>query len=60
MLVPALQGLMAHGWIDDRALIVAEVENRLELGHLFRENLTLLKDKLFGQTRIYIWEKKDA
>jgi 16S rRNA (guanine966-N2)-methyltransferase len=60
MLVPALQGLIAHGWINEHALIVAEVENRLELGHLFRENLTLLKDKFFGQTRIYIWEKKDA
>jgi len=60
LLIPALQGLIAHGWINEQALIVAEVENKLELTHLFKENLKLLKNKLFGQTRIYIWEKKNA
>lgn len=59
LLKPALDRLLETGLLDDEALICAEVEKSVDLTALSGTRaveLTLLRDKTYGQTRIYLWK----
>lgn len=59
LLKPALDKLLETGLLDDEALICAEVEKSVDLTTMQGTRtvtLELLRDKTYGQTRIYLWK----
>lgn len=58
LLAPALKSVMRNSWLADEGLIIAEVERGLVFdAENVHEELELLVDRLYGQTRIVIWAK---
>jgi 16S rRNA (guanine966-N2)-methyltransferase len=55
LLPPALASALAHGWIAEDAFVVAEVEAAAQLGAV-PEQLIPQADRLYGQTRILLWQ----
>ena len=55
--VPALDLIMNNDKLTPMGLICAEVEASLVFTNSDRFNLTLLRDRLYGQTRMCIWRK---
>ncbi|MFP4167973.1 MAG: 16S rRNA (guanine(966)-N(2))-methyltransferase RsmD [Desulfonatronovibrionaceae bacterium] len=53
---PALKGLVRGGWLADGALVQAETEADLETPRF--EGLDMLREKIYGQTRVCIWKKR--
>jgi 16S rRNA (guanine966-N2)-methyltransferase len=57
LLRPALERLLAGGWLVRDGLAVAEVEAGLDMDReLGFSGLSCLTSRLFGQTRIVIWQ----
>ena len=55
LLQPALEQLLNGLWLEPDAVICAEVEKDLVLD--FACDLSVLRDRVFGQTRILIWKR---
>lgn len=62
LLAPTVRSLLRNGWLTDNAFITAEVEAALPPDAVFPpgvgENLELLTERRFGQTRIMIWKQQ--
>lgn len=58
LLLPALGLLLERQGLAPDGLICAEVESGLAFDNPPRPDLVLLRDKLYGQTRICIWRRK--
>ncbi len=56
MFLPTLQNIIINNWLAQDGILVAEVEAGLKFP-AEQENLTLLKDRTYGQTRILLWQK---
>ncbi|HKK32802.1 MAG TPA: 16S rRNA (guanine(966)-N(2))-methyltransferase RsmD [Desulfomicrobiaceae bacterium] len=59
LLKPAVDRLLETGLVNDDALICAEVEKSVEPiipKETGTVQLELLRDKIYGQTRIYLWK----
>ncbi len=56
---PALE-LLAKDWLLPMGFLCAETEAELDLRTVVTEQFELVKDRLFGQTRIYIWQKAET
>ena len=46
--------ILKRNLLAEHGILIAEVEKKVKIAEC---NLTLLKDKLFGQTRILLWKK---
>lgn len=57
MLPKALEAVLDKDWICDGGFILAEVEAQVEPPQFEGEDLELLTDRLYGQTRILLWRK---
>lgn len=57
LFLPALRLLMERGWLANDGILCAEVEAGLTFENPPHQDLTLLRDKLYGQTRICIWRR---
>lgn len=58
LLEPTLRALLRKGWVKVGGIVSAEVEARAVLdAERVHEELELLADRVFGQTRIMIWKK---
>lgn len=55
-LLPSLELLLEHKWVEQDALILAEVESDVFIEEEFFRQLTMLLNRKYGQTRIYIWK----
>lgn len=56
LLAPTVNNLLRHGWVREGAFVTAEVEAKLPYDpKKNHENLELLTERTFGQTRILIW-----
>lgn len=58
LLPKALDAALENGWLSEDGFVLAEVEDKVEpprSGHVDR--LDLLVNKLYGQTRILLWQK---
>jgi 16S rRNA (guanine966-N2)-methyltransferase len=55
LLAPALAKAVSGGWLTQDGLILAEVEDRLDLTDLAPPQLIPQTDRLYGQTRILLW-----
>jgi len=60
LLMSAMHQAKAHGWIAPQALVCAEVEANLDWEAMDLPGFELLVNRLYGQTRILIWEKNTA
>jgi len=58
LFLPALQLLMDRGCLAQGAILCAEVEAGLNFDNPPHGELTLLRDKLYGQTRICLWRRE--
>jgi|JTFO01.1.fsa_nt_gb 16S rRNA (guanine966-N2)-methyltransferase len=56
LLVPAVDKLLDKGLIQPGGLICAEVEAQVDCSDCFTDFLVEIKEKNYGQTRIYIWQ----
>ncbi|ACV68960.1 16S rRNA (guanine(966)-N(2))-methyltransferase RsmD [Desulfohalobium retbaense] len=56
VLLPALETLTSSGWLAPEAFVVAEVEAQLNPGPNTPAGLVMEVDRLYGQTRICIWQ----
>lgn len=57
LLPPALRTLRAKGWLAPAGLVLAEVEDKVALpDEDALPGLELLADRLYGQTRILLWQ----
>lgn len=59
LLSPSLERLVEHNWLSASALVSAEVEAGLNTENIAPKGLNLLTDRLYGQTRILLWETKE-
>ncbi|SFK14571.1 16S rRNA (guanine966-N2)-methyltransferase [Desulfomicrobium apsheronum] len=57
LLLPTLGLLLEHGALAQDGIVCVEVEAGLRLENPPRQDLILLRDKLYGQTRICIWRR---
>ncbi|OEU70681.1 MAG: 16S rRNA (guanine(966)-N(2))-methyltransferase RsmD [Desulfovibrio sp. S3730MH75] len=58
LLPKALDCALKNGWLAEDGFLLAEVEELVEPPQSeFTEELTLLVNKLYGQTRILLWQK---
>lgn len=58
LLPKALDAALENGWLSEDGFVLAEVEDKVEppeSEHVDR--LDLLVNKLYGQTRILLWQK---
>ncbi len=55
---PALEGLLKANLTSKDGLISAEIEAHLDFEAQQYPEMEIMKDRLFGQTRILIWKKK--
>ena len=58
LFLPAVRLLLAHDLLARDGILCAEVEAGLAFDNPPHEELDLLRDKLYGQTRICIWRRK--
>lgn len=58
LLLPTLQLVVNGGLLADEGLLCVEVEAGLALPDPVHPELELVRDKLYGQTRICIWGRK--
>ncbi|GAU09539.1 16S rRNA (guanine(966)-N(2))-methyltransferase RsmD [Desulfoplanes formicivorans] len=56
LLVPAVDKLLTTGLLAPGALVCAEVEAGVDCSDCFKDRLVHIREKNYGQTRIYIWE----
>lgn len=56
LLPPALAKAVAGGWIAPEGFVLAEVEDRLDLSASVPPQLIPQTDRLYGQTRILLWQ----
>lgn len=60
-LAPTLKALIKGGWAVDGGFVLAEVEHRLRFEAATAEpSLSLLVDRVYGQTRILLWQQHHA
>lgn len=57
LLLPTLGLLLERGALTQDGIVCAEVEAGLSFENPPRQDLLLLRDKLYGQTRICIWRR---
>lgn len=58
LLPKALDSALENGWLADGGFVLAEVEAQVEPPHsVLIDELNLLSNKLYGQTRILLWRK---
>jgi 16S rRNA (guanine966-N2)-methyltransferase len=55
-LLPSLELLLEQKWVEQDALILAEVESDVFIEEELFRQLTMLQNRKYGQTRIYIWK----
>ncbi len=55
-LTPTLNHIMKNGWLDKDGYFVAEIEDAVKFNPEI-EGLKLLADKVYGQTRVLLWQK---
>ncbi len=55
MVVPALENISRKWQLDPGVLIVVEVEKELNFQNVKIPGLRILEDRVYGQTRIYLW-----
>ncbi len=56
LLSPTIKNLLRYGWVGEGSFVTAEVEAKLAYDpEKTHENLELLTERTFGQTRILIW-----
>ncbi len=55
LLPPAVRAIVHHGWLREGGTLVAEVESDLNLPEY--QDMALIADRTYGQTRILIWTK---
>jgi 16S rRNA (guanine966-N2)-methyltransferase len=60
LFLPALRLLLDRGVLAREGLLCAEVEAGLSFDDPPHPDLALLRDKLYGQTRICIWRRKQS
>jgi len=58
LLPPALEKAVRGGWIAPGAFVLAEVEAQAELAGQIPAQLLPQADRLYGQTRIMLWQNK--
>ncbi len=56
LLPPTLEAALAHGWIAEQGLVLAEIEAKLEQSAEI-PGLETLVDRCYGQTRILLWKR---
>jgi len=56
LLPPAMEKAVRGGWIADGGLVLAEVEARCDFAGRIPAQLTPQTDRLYGQTRILLWQ----
>lgn len=56
LLIPALEKALAGGYVAPGGLVLAEVEARLDVAGRIPSQLIPQADKLYGQTRILLWQ----
>lgn len=59
LLHQVLPGIIDYGWLVQQGILCAEVEAGLEVSPDSYTGLHLIKDKLYGQTRILMWQKTE-
>lgn len=61
LLNPTINLLLRNNWLVSDAIVFAEVEKYSKIdGNEIHEELELIVDKVFGQTRILIWKKNQG
>lgn len=58
LLPPALQKAVSGGWIAPEAFVLAEVEAKADFEGKVPAQLIPQADRLYGQTRILLWQNK--
>ena len=58
LLPPALHKAASGGWIAPDGFVLAEVEGRCDLDGQIPAQLTPQADRLYGQTRIMLWQNR--
>ena len=59
VLARTLRALLKNGWVEDGAIINAEIEARTPFSpEKAHENLIPLDDRAYGQTRVLLWQVK--
>ena len=58
LLIPALRGVLEHGWLAPEGFVLAEVEISVEPANDpdLPTGLDLITDRVYGQTRIVLWQ----
>ncbi|NJB66631.1 16S rRNA (guanine966-N2)-methyltransferase [Desulfobaculum xiamenense] len=61
LLAPALELALRHGWLADDGYVLAEVEAGLGIDpEAVNPRLETVTDRLYGQTRIIVWKKRNV
>lgn len=60
LLAPGLAAMLRMGWLAEDGCLAAEIETEAELEPDVHEDLELLTDKSYGQTRILLWRHHPA
>jgi len=60
LFLPALKLLVEKEQLAPKGLICVEVEANFILPKVVSSQLTLLRDRIYGQTRIYLWQKNSS
>jgi 16S rRNA (guanine966-N2)-methyltransferase len=58
LLPPALLKAVRGGWVAPEAFVLAEVEARADVAGQVPAQLIPQTDRLYGQTRIMLWQNK--
>lgn len=59
LLAPTIKALTKDGWIDENAIVAAEIEKHCALPAA-NDTLVLETDRNYGQTRIVLWTKPSS
>ncbi len=61
LLIPTLGRLLRNNWVHADSIISAEVESSLKfVAEDAHENLEVLTERTFGQTRVILWNLKES
>lgn len=60
LLVSTLGQVLDQSWLQDGGILLAEVESSLVVPNLEARECDLLVDRVYGQTRILLWKKRET
>ena len=59
LFIPAVDKILTKGLLGAGGLLCAEVEAGVDCAHLWEDTMVLQREKVYGQTRIYIWQLQE-